>query len=33
MLMAVVFLGFAEMANCLAAEFSNIGNTLAAAAG
>jgi Flp pilus assembly pilin Flp len=33
MLMAVVFLGFAEMANCLAAEFSNIGNTLAGASG
>jgi hypothetical protein len=31
MLFGVVFLGFAEMANCLAAEFSNIGNSLSAA--
>jgi Flp pilus assembly pilin Flp len=31
MLFAAVFLGFAEIANSLANEFSNIGNTLSGA--
>jgi Flp pilus assembly pilin Flp len=33
MLFGIVFLGFAEIADGLAAQFSNIGNSLSGAAG